>query len=151
MAIGSNHDRLMSDINVTPFVDVMLVLLIIFMVTAPLMTQGVDVSLPEASTEALPTVSDQLIITMNKDRQVFINDFQVEIAYLREKLRKILENREDRAVYLKADKDIPYGDVVRVMAEIKEAGVDKLGMVTLPPEKTDQKTDKETETPAPAS
>jgi biopolymer transport protein TolR len=132
MAIESNADRLMSDINVTPFVDVMLVLLVIFMVTAPMMMQGVDVSLPEATAKPLVTQKDNLVITIDKDQQVHINDFAVETDYLREKLSKILENRSEREVYFRADQSVPYGGVVKVMAEIKAAGVEKLGMVTVP-------------------
>jgi len=132
MTGGGNNGRLMSDINVTPLVDVMLVLLIIFMVTAPMMMQGVDVSLPEATAEPLESEKEHLIITINKENQVFISDFQVTVEFLGEKLKKILEGRSDREVYLKADKDISYGTVVRVMAEIKGAGVEKLGMVTEP-------------------
>ena len=134
MAIESNADRLMSDINVTPFVDVMLVLLVIFMVTAPMMMQGVDVSLPEATAKPLVAQKDNLIVTIDKDQQVHINDFAVDTDYLREKLSKILENRSDREVYFRADKSVPYGVVVNVMAEIKAAGVEKLGMVTVPME-----------------
>lgn len=130
----TNSDRLMSDINVTPFVDVMLVLLIIFMVTAPMMMQGVDVALPEATAKPLDSQKENLVITVNKDQQVHINDFAVEMDYLREKLAKILENRSDREVYFKADKEVPYGIVAKVMAEIKAAGVEKLGMVTIPAE-----------------
>lgn len=133
MAIESSSDRLMSDINVTPFVDVMLVLLIIFMVTAPMMMQGVDVVLPETNSEQLIPQKEHLIITINKQNQVYINDYQVELDFLAEKLRKIFQSREDREVYLRADKDISYGVVVRVMSEIKGAGVEKLGMVTEPP------------------
>jgi biopolymer transport protein TolR len=132
MTAGGNSSQLMSDINVTPFVDVMLVLLIIFMVTAPMMMQGVDVSLPEATAEPLESEKEHLIITINTKNQVFINDFQVTADGLGEKLKKILEGRSDREVFLKADKDISYGTVVRVMAEIKGAGVEKLGMVTEP-------------------
>ncbi len=132
MTGGGSNGRLMSDINVTPLVDVMLVLLIIFMVTAPMMMQGVDVSLPEATAEPLESEKEHLIITIDKENQVFISDFQVTVEFLGEKLKKILEGRSDREVYLKADKDISYGTVVRVMAEIKGAGVEKLGMVTEP-------------------
>jgi biopolymer transport protein TolR len=132
MIAGGKNGRLMSDINVTPLVDVMLVLLIIFMVTAPMMMQGMDVSLPEATAEPLQSEKENLVITINKENQVFISDFQVTIEGLGEKLKKILEGRSDREVYLKADKDISYGTVVRVMAEIKGAGVEKLGMVTEP-------------------
>jgi biopolymer transport protein TolR len=134
MALETNSDRLMSDINVTPFVDVMLVLLVIFMVTAPMMMQGVDVALPEATAKPLDTPKENLVITIDKDQQVYINDFAVEPDYLREKLAKILETRSDREVYFRADKSIPYGLVVKVMAEIKGAGVEKLGMVTVPVE-----------------
>jgi len=132
MTAGGNNSQLMSDINVTPFVDVMLVLLIIFMVTAPMMMQGVDVSLPEATADPLESEKEHLIITINTKNQVFINDFEVTVDGLGEKLKKILEGRSDREVFLKADKDISYGTVVQVMAEVKGAGVEKLGMVTEP-------------------
>jgi biopolymer transport protein TolR len=132
MSLDSNSDRLMSDINVTPFVDVMLVLLIIFMVTAPMMVQGVDVSLPEATSKPLETEKEPLVITINKENKVFINDYEVSVGFLQDKLKQVLENRTDREVYFRADKNIPYGVVVQVMSEIKDAGVDKLGMVTLP-------------------
>ena len=134
MTAGGNSSQLMSDINVTPLVDVMLVLLIIFMVTAPMMMQGVDVSLPEATAEPLESEKEHLIVTIDTKNQVFINDFQVTVDGLREKLEKILEGRSDREVFLKADKDISYGTVVQVMAAIKGAGVEKLGMVTEPSE-----------------
>ncbi len=134
MTAGGNSSQLMSDINVTPFVDVMLVLLIIFMVTAPMMMQGVDVSLPETTAEPLKSEKENLVITISKDNKVYINDFQVTVDFLKEKLAKILEGRRDREVFLKADKDISYGTVVKVMAEIKGAGVEKLGMVTVPAE-----------------
>lgn len=132
MAIGSGSDRLMSDINVTPFVDVMLVLLIIFMVTAPMMVQGVDVALPEVSATPMVTEKENLTVTIDRESNVYINDFQVRTDFLREKLEKILAGKRDREVFFRADKDVPYGLVVSVMAEIKAAGVEKLGMVTDP-------------------
>ena len=132
--MGGNNDRLMSDINVTPFVDVMLVLLIIFMVTAPMMIQGVDVALPEVTSEPLESKTEPLIISIDKENQVYINDFNVKIDFLQEKLGKILKGRSDRVVYLRADKTIPYGVVVLVMSEIRGAGIEKLGMVTEPPD-----------------
>jgi len=138
MAIGTNGDRLMSDINVTPFVDVMLVLLIIFMVTAPMMMQGVDVALPETTSEPLEAKKENLVITINKKNQLFINTYQVDLDFLKEKLKKILEGREKREVYLRADREIPYGFVVRVMSEIKGAGVENLGMVTEPIRETNK-------------
>ena len=132
MRSGDNNDSLMSEINVTPLVDVMLVLLIIFMVTAPMMVQGLDVALPQVTAKALETKEEQLMITVNKDQQVFINDFQVTVDTLQDKLAKILQGRTNPEVYLKADRDVPYGVVAQVMAQIKDAGVDKLGMVTEP-------------------
>ena len=138
MVNGGNSDRLMSDINVTPFVDVMLVLLVIFMVTAPMMMQGVDVALPETTSEPLISEKEHLIITITDKHQVFINDFQVALDFLQEKLKKILEGREDRGVYLRADREISYGFVVQVMSEIKAAGIEKLGMVTEPPDQKEK-------------
>ena len=125
-------DGYMSEINVTPFVDVMLVLLIIFMVTAPMMMQGLDVDLPQVSAKPLDTKEEHLIITIDKANQIFINDFQTTLDSLQVKLLKILEGRTDPEVYIKADKDIVYGTVVQVMAAIRGAGVEKVGMVTEP-------------------
>jgi len=138
MAMETNTDRLMSDINVTPFVDVMLVLLIIFMVTAPMMMEGVDVSLPEATAKPLTVPQDQLVITIDRDQQIHINDFKVAPDYLSEKLAAILENRTDKNVYFRADKEVSYGFVVKIMADIKAAGVEKLGMVTIPVQQDQQ-------------
>ncbi len=132
MAYAGKHRELMSDINVTPFVDVMLVLLIIFMVTAPMMVEGLNVDLPEATAKPLDSEKEHLVITIDKDKLVYINDFKVAVDYLGEKLNKMLQGRSDREVYLKADKNIPYGIVVQVMAEIKKAGIEQLGMITEP-------------------
>jgi len=132
MMTGGSNDGFMSDINVTPFVDVMLVLLIIFMVTAPMMLQGVDVSLPEATSEPLDSEKDHLIITIDQKNQIYINDYKVSVEFLSEKLAKILEGRDERAVFLKADQNIPWGTVAKVMAQAKDAGVENLGMVTDP-------------------
>jgi len=139
MTLGGNSDRLMSDINVTPFVDVMLVLLIIFMVTAPMMIQGVDVALPEVTSQPLAAKTEPLMVSINKENQIYINDFKVEIDFLQEKLAKILKGRSDRIVYLRADKSIAYGMVVLVMSEIKGAGIEKLGMVTEPTDEDKKK------------
>ncbi|MBF0228282.1 MAG: protein TolR [Desulfamplus sp.] len=134
MQIGGGNDQLMSEINVTPFVDVMLVLLIIFMVSAPMMVEGVDVNLPKAAAAPLKTDEENLVISIQKDNQVYMNDQVIDIQFLTEKLQKILENVEKRDVYLKADKDVPYGTVVDVMSKVKSAGVNSLGMITLPEE-----------------
>ena len=138
MSHTGSDDRLMSEINVTPFVDVMLVLLIIFMVTAPMMMQGVGVDLPETTAEPLNAQDEPLNIRINKDGQVFISDYQVSLDFLGEKLQKILEGRENKEVFMSADKAVPYGVVARVMSEIKAAGIEKLGMVTQP--ESDDKT-----------
>ena len=132
MTSGGGRNGFMSEINVTPFVDVMLVLLIIFMVTAPLMMQGVNVSLPEATAKPLTSEKEHLLITIDTSQRIFINDVEVTLDFLQEKLSLILGGGLDREVYLKADRDIAYGTVVRVMSEIKAAGVEKLGMVTIP-------------------
>ena len=127
-----NNSHFMSDINVTPLVDVMLVLLIIFMVTAPMMMQGVSLSLPQTTSKALPAEKDQLIITVDRSQQIFINDYKVALEALQAKMKKIYEGRPDEKVYLRADKTVPYGVVVRVISEVKNAGVTKLGVVTEP-------------------
>ena len=139
MGPSGNNGDLLSEINVTPFVDVMLVLLIIFMVTAPLMIQGVNVSLPEASSGPLSSDEETLVISIDRDNQVFINDLKVEFGFLKEKLGKIMEGRSTKQVYLSADKNVSYGLVVQVMSEIKEAGVEKLGMVTEPAKEKEKK------------
>jgi biopolymer transport protein TolR len=141
MRTGDNHDSLMSEINVTPFVDVMLVLLIIFMVTAPMMMQGMDVALPQVTSKPLETKEEHLMVTLNKDGQIYINDFLVSLDTLQDKLAKIVQGRTNPDVYLKADREVPYGLVAQAMAQIKDAGIERLGMVTEPaaPEKETKK------------
>ena len=132
MQSSFNRDELVSEINVTPFVDVMLVLLIIFMVTAPMMVQGVDVNLPKAAAAPLEEKVDHLVVSVRQDGQVYLNEQPVGVDYLTRKLEMILIDMGARDVYLRADKDVPYGRVVNIMARIKKAGVTNLGMVTLP-------------------
>jgi len=132
MEAGGSDQGFMSQINVTPFVDVMLVLLIIFMVTAPMMVEGVNVDLPQTTGQPLESEQEPLVVSIDKDGQVFINDFKTSRDIFAAKLGKVLEARQDRTVYLKADKTIPYGVVMQVMADIRATGVSKLGMVTLP-------------------
>ena len=126
----------MSEINVTPFVDVMLVLLIIFMVTAPMLDQGVEVDLPEvAEAPGLPVQQEPLVITLQKNGQVLIGKAKInQLSKLGPVIQQALKGKPDREVFLEADEKVPYGRVVKVMAAVKKAGVEKLGMVTRLPE-----------------
>jgi len=137
--IDGNQRSLMSDINVVPLVDVMLVLLIIFMVTAPMMMQGMDVELPEVDAQAMRTEGEQVVITMTADGEIFLDEFKVSVEDLGLKVKRIMEVKGAKQVYLRADKNIPYGQVARVMGEIREAGVTALGLVTEPEPVTELK------------
>jgi biopolymer transport protein TolR len=140
MEIGQHSNRrrtMLAQINVTPFVDVMLVLLIIFMITTPMMERGVDVALPEVeNVPNLSAVKEPLVITVTRKGKIMVGSNQVEdAAKLTPVLLQVLSERDDKTVYLEADKAVPYGRVVQVMAAIKRAGVTKLGMVAMEPEK----------------
>jgi biopolymer transport protein TolR len=124
--------RFMSDINVTPLVDVMLVLLIIFMVTAPMMMEGVEVNLPQTKTKSIKTQEDPLVLSVTKKGEIFLENHSVKLEDLETKIETIFKYRKEKEVLLRADKEIAYGFVVKVMAEVKRAGVTKLGMVTQP-------------------
>ena len=128
----NNGKRFMSEINVTPFVDVMLVLLIIFMVTAPMMIEGVAVDLPQTKAKSVKTSEDPLILTVTKEGGIFLERTEIKPEDLENKIRSIMKYREDNEILLKGDKDALHGFVVQVMASIKRAGVDKLGIVTEP-------------------
>ncbi len=122
----------MSDINVTPLVDVMLVLLIIFMVATPMMIQGVDVNLPKTTAKNIKSQDEPLILTVDKKGEVFIENHAIPLDTLEVKIQKIFQNRREKEVLLRADKDVSYGLVIDVIARVKKAGIDKLGMVTAP-------------------
>ncbi len=127
-----NNKSFMSDINVTPLVDVMLVLLIIFMVTAPMLMQGVEVNLPKTTTKNIKTREEPLMLTVNKEKEIFIEKHRIKLDNLEIKIQKIFQNRRDKEILLRADKEVPYGFVIKVIAKVKQAGIDKLGMVTEP-------------------
>ena len=122
-----------SQINVTPLVDVMLVLLVIFMVTAPIIQQGVSVDLPKTRAAPLAAQEEPLVVGVAQNGTIYLNDTPIALADLRAKLVAIAQARPDHQVLLRADRNVPYGDVVRVIAAVKEAGVGRLGMVTEPP------------------
>ena len=132
MDLGESRQDLISDINVTPLVDVMLVLLIIFMVTAPMMTHGVKVNLPKTESKSIKTKEDPLLLTITKKRLIFIEEYNVELRTLKKKLIKIFANRAEKEILLQADKDVPYGFVIKAMSQVKEAGITKVGMITEP-------------------
>jgi biopolymer transport protein TolR len=133
--IGTSEEEVLSDINVTPLVDVMLVLLIIFMVTAPLLHQGIPVALPEAESQNLPAdLEDPLVVSINREGIVYLQDDPIHPTLLVERLLPMIQARGDDRVYLKADDAVPYGDVVRVLEVLRRGGVTGVGMVTRMPE-----------------
>ncbi|OXS30128.1 MAG: protein TolR [Desulfovibrio sp. MES5] len=127
---ASTDDDFVADINVTPFVDVMLVLLIIFMVTAPMMTEGLDVALPKVDTsEVLPTEDDHIILTIKSNGALYLDEYETGLADLPEVLTARVKNA-GRQLFVRADKDVPYGMVMHVMDRVRGAGVSDVGLVT---------------------
>ena len=125
----------MASINVVPYIDVMLVLLIIFMVTAPMMTQGLEVDLPKTTAKSLRQQEEPLVVSVNAKGEIYLGKIKINSSLLRQQLSKLPEEKKQQPLYLRADKDVPYGLVVTVMADIKKAGFEKLGMITQPSEK----------------
>jgi biopolymer transport protein TolR len=121
----------LAEINIIPLVDVTLVLLLIFMLTAPLMYRGVDVNLPKTSGKPT-TVEERMVITLSKDQNVYINDKLIPMASLEQALRDLFKNRQDKTLYLRADQALQYGFVVETMDRVRRSGIEKLGMVTEP-------------------
>jgi biopolymer transport protein TolR len=134
MAFGApgGNDSI-SDINVTPLVDVMLVLLIIFMVTAPILQQGVSIDLPKVTSGPLAGQDEQLVVNIAKTGQVYLNDTPYTLPDLTEKLRAIAATRREQPLYVRADQAVPYGQVMRAMAAVRQAGLVRVGLVTEPP------------------
>jgi biopolymer transport protein TolR len=142
---NSGKERLsaLSEINVTPFVDVMLVLLVIFMVTAPILYQGVDVNLPKVESKPMPAAEREkkIVVTIDEKGEVYIEKDKYSLPELRVKIRELIrdmgKNPEEEEVLLRADSNVAYGTVIEVMAEIRKAGINKLGLITEPPAKVD--------------
>jgi biopolymer transport protein TolR len=133
MGMSPSKERTtLSEINVTPLVDVMLVLLIIFMVTAPMMQQGIDVKLPETTNTGLTVKEDPFVIVVKEGEKIYIDKQEFTSSGLRQKLTAIFATRKSKEVYLQADKSVSYGFVAQVMAEIKASGISGIGLVTLP-------------------
>ena len=122
----------MSEINITPMVDVMLVLLIIFMVTTPMMQQGIDIQLPEVSSSGTPTTDEPFILEIRKNKRLYVGDTELQLSVLSEKLTAIFATRKNKQIYLQADRNVDYGLVAQAMGEIRAAGISEISLVTLP-------------------
>lgn len=138
MGMGSGGNRnskmAMSEINVTPFVDVMLVLLVIFMVTAPMMQQGIDVNLPKTSSAGVELNEDPFVLVVDVNGKIKIAGVAVEMSTLKTKLKAIFENKKSKQIYIQADRKVDYGIVAEVMGEARAAGIFNLSLITIPKE-----------------
>lgn len=131
MMFDTRRRRFLAEINVIPLVDIVLVLLIIFMVTAPMLYRGMDIKLPASQTNTIKP-EERLVLTVERNQKVYLDKDQLSLEQLEFKLRQAKQRNPDVAIYLRADRAVPYGTVVRVMDEVKRAGIEKLGMVTDP-------------------
>ncbi len=129
---GGKSRMVMSEINVTPLVDVMLVLLIIFMVTAPMMQQGLEIELPETAASGVSTSEEPFVLIINKSKRITVGGQAIPIADLQKRLQAIFEKRPNKQIYIQADKAVDYGFVAETMAEVRAAGITNIGLVTLP-------------------
>ena len=131
--ISSSRDSTtIAQINVTPLVDVMLVLLVIFMVTAPIIQQGVQVNLPQAKAAAIPGTEELLVVSIAKNGKIYLNDNVMTLDELGSRMRAIRANEAEKQVYVRADQDVRYGLVMKTIGELKQAGIERVGMVTRP-------------------
>lgn len=131
MILETRQRRFMAEINIIPLVDVVLVLLVIFMVTAPMLYRGMDINLPKSASNTIkPEI--RAVLSIEKDQRLYLDKDQVSVVQLERKLRLLKEEHADVSLYLRADRDVPYGIVVQVMDGVKKAGIEKLGMVTDP-------------------
>ncbi|MDR2018363.1 MAG: biopolymer transporter ExbD [Syntrophobacterales bacterium] len=124
----------LSEINVVPLVDVMLVLLIIFMITAPMMQHGMNINIPKVTTKPMPTKEEPQVLSVTKDRRLILNEKRLDVKDLKAAMQFLFANKKDKEIYLRADKDVPYGFVVSCMGLIREAGIEKINIVTRPPD-----------------
>jgi len=129
--IEARRRRFMAEINVIPLVDVVLVLLVIFMVTAPMLYRGLDIQLPKSETNTIKP-EKRVVLTIERDQRIYLDKDQVPLARLQPRLDDLRRKSPEMSVFLRADRDVPYGTVVQVMDSVKKAGIDKLGMVTDP-------------------
>jgi biopolymer transport protein TolR len=128
---GGGSGAIKSDINVTPLVDVMLVLLIIMMIVAPLLQQGVAVTLPRAlNTAEKPETQDQTVVAITADKRFFVNAVQIQKSDLRRRIEDVLESKKERIVIIKADEDVEYGAVMEAMDELRASGIEDMGLIT---------------------
>ena len=133
MNTGSSKSRMaLSEINITPMVDVMLVLLIIFMVTTPMMQQGIDIDLPEVSSSGTPTTDEPFILEIRRNKRLYVGESELNISQLSTKLKAIFQTRKNKQIYLQADRNVDYGLVAEAMGEIRAAGISNISLVTLP-------------------
>lgn len=124
----------LSEINIIPLVDIMLVLLIIFMITAPMMQHGMNIDVPKLTTKPLPAKEEPQILSITKDQRLILNEKKIELKDLKPAIQFLFSNKQNKEIFLKADKDVPYGFVVTCMGLIREAGVEKINIVTKPQE-----------------
>ena len=131
---GRASGSVMSEINVTPLVDVMLVLLIMFMVTAPMMQQGIEVDLPKTASSGVSTQEEPTVLVISQDKKVSIAKKNIPAAEFKEKIAAIFEGRKDKQIYIQADRRVDYGYVAEVMADLRQAGITQIGLITVPRE-----------------